>query len=211
MNRKSPVVLLLCSGFLLLFGSWLMVVISHHQYGSSRFLVSSKDQPNKMIDSMMPNNSSSGSSRIGSSTQLFDELKPIEEETTHSFGLLLLILSILMCIMVIYALLRLNLHFLPGSVVVIIIGMILGASIKATRKDLRDIVKFNAENFFLFLLPPIIFESGYTVNKGNFIGNLGTIHVFALGGTVISAITIGIGMYLIGLIPHFYSLSFLEW
>ena len=191
MSRKSCILLLLIWTVFLLLS---LRVTNRHR--SNRFVSTEDNQPTGLTPT---------------SIEMFDELKPIVEETTHSFGLLLLIISILMCIMVIYALLRLNLHFLPGSVAVILIGMILGASIKAIRKDLEDIVKFNAENFFLFLLPPIIFESGYTVNKGNFIGNLGTIHVFALGGTVISAITVGIGMYLIGLIPYFYSLSFFEW
>jgi sodium/hydrogen exchanger 8 len=139
------------------------------------------------------------------------DIKPIVEEITHSWALFLLIVSILLCVLLIYALLYLNFHYLPGSVVVIVIGMILGAFVKASGKDLHNIVKFNADNFFLFLLPPIIFESGYTVNKENFIDNLGTINVFAVGGTIISAVIVGFGLYLIGLIPHLYNLTLIEW
>lgn len=37
--------------------------------------------------------------------------------------------------------------------------------------------------FFLFLLPPIIFESGFTMDPGPFFKNFGAICLFAFGGT----------------------------
>ena len=64
--------------------------------------------------------------------------------------------------------------------------------------------------FFLILLPPIIYESGYTLHKGNFFQNIGSILVFAIIGTSISAFVIGGGVYILGAIDLAYKLSFTE-
>ena len=67
---------------------------------------------------------------------------------------------------------------------------------------LRERATFNPELFFYILLPPIIFHAGYSMRKKHFFANFGAILAFALIGTTISTIVIGVIMYGFGqLIP----------
>ena len=77
-------------------------------------------------------------------------------------------------------------------------------------EDLKKLESFSPTAFFLVLLPPIIFESGYNLHKGNFFANLGSILLFAIVGTLISALVVGGGVYILGVADLVYPLNFVE-
>lgn len=59
------------------------------------------------------------------------------------------------------------------------------------------LVNFSPTMFFVALLPPIIFQSGYTVHKRHFFSNIRGIAAFALIGTFFSTIFIGCFLYML--------------
>ncbi len=78
-----------------------------------------------------------------------------------------------------------------------IIGMIIGAIARFFLKDL-SLYQFSPEFFFFVLLPPIIFEAGYSLDRTMFFDNLGAIILYAMLGTIISTFVVGYSTYYIG-------------
>ena len=64
--------------------------------------------------------------------------------------------------------------------------------------------------FFVMLLPPIIFESGFSLDKASFFSNFGAICLYALLGTFLSCGVVGGVVWLMGLSGAMYSPSLLD-
>ncbi|VDM11228.1 unnamed protein product [Wuchereria bancrofti] len=78
------------------------------------------------------------------------------------------------------------------------------------RRDWTEVETLNPNIFFLVLLPSIIFENGYNLHKGDFFMNMFPILSFATLGTVISALTIGSALYVLGQANLMYKMSVAE-
>lgn len=159
-------------------------------------VTSQKPAPSQSADSSLPDS------------------KAVEQEHNNSMAIFFVLCVIALGILLIHMMLQTGFQYLPESIVVVFLGALIGLLINLLSEGnianwKREEV-FSPTAFFLVLLPPIIFESGYNLHKGNFFQNIGSILVFAIIGTTVSALVIGAGIYLLGLADVAYRLNFVE-
>lgn len=138
-------------------------------------------------------------------------VKAQEEEQSSGLTIFFSLLVIGICIILVHLLIKFKLHFLPESVAVVSLGILMGGFIKIIEfqelANWKEEEMFRPNMFFLLLLPPIIFESGYSLHKGNFFQNIGSITLFAVIGTAISAFIVGGGIYFLGQAEVIYKMT----
>ncbi|BFG37019.1 hypothetical protein CerSpe_232930 [Prunus speciosa] len=84
------------------------------------------------------------------------------------------------------------------SITALLLGLVAGLVVLlVTKFQSSRILVFNEDLFFLYLLPPIIFNAGFQVKKKKFFKNFTTILLFGIVGTVISFCLISLGAYLL--------------
>ncbi|XP_058761346.1 sodium/hydrogen exchanger 1-like [Vicia villosa] len=84
------------------------------------------------------------------------------------------------------------------SITALLLGLCSGVVVLlVTKFRSTKILIFNEDLFFLYLLPPIIFNAGFQVKKKQFFKNFTTILLFGVLGTVISFCLISLGAFLL--------------
>jgi len=92
-----------------------------------------------------------------------------EKEHSSSLAIAFLLFTLILTIFMIHAMLQIKFHYLPESLAIVFLGAVLGLLMTALPEaETKRVEAFSPTMFFLILLPPIIFESGYNLNKGNF-------------------------------------------
>ncbi|KAI9358899.1 Sodium/hydrogen exchanger family-domain-containing protein [Zopfochytrium polystomum] len=118
-------------------------------------------------------------------------------ETHALFIRALLMLSMILVSMNINGLLhRLKFHYLSESAVTILLGLVvaMGWTTIAYDEENADI-QLSSNFFYMVLLPPIIFEGGYTLQRVSFFSNFFTIFALAFAGALFSTFTCSVMMY----------------
>ena len=126
-----------------------------------------------------------------------EEQKEKEEQFNESIVVLLLLA--LSCTFMAYVHHKTRiLKIFPESIWAIFIGIALGVVVKYSyegKSDLEKSLEFEPHAFFLFLLPPIMFQAGFSMSASTFFRNIVTINAFAIGATVVAAFAFSLIFY----------------
>ncbi|XP_042905421.1 Na(+)/H(+) exchanger protein 2 [Parasteatoda tepidariorum] len=92
-------------------------------------------------------------------------------------------------------------NYCPESCVLLIVGVVLGLVLFFSGMTVGPLTP---TVFFLFMLPPIVFDAGYFMPNRLFFDNIISILTYAVIGTVWNALSIGVSLWAIGLTGIFY-------
>ncbi|TFK71185.1 sodium/hydrogen exchanger [Pluteus cervinus] len=122
---------------------------------------------------------------------------PEEEEYYSSWSLFLVCVLLILSLLTSYYLQIKRIRAVHETLVSIFAGMFVGLIVRlAPGTMIREMLTFKHTLFFNLLLPPIILNSGYELKQENFFRNFGSILTFAFLGTFVSAVGVGILVYI---------------
>ncbi|KAI9646129.1 monovalent cation:H+ antiporter, CPA1 (nhx1) [Ciborinia camelliae] len=125
-----------------------------------------------------------------------------QKEIFSSWALFILIMLLIVALFTSYLLQIKKVEAVHETSISIFAGMTIGLILRVSAgNSIQSLVSFDDQIFFNLLLPPIILASGYELHQANFFRNIGTILTFAFAGTFISAIVLGMVLWLYTRIP----------
>lgn len=91
--------------------------------------------------------------------------------------------------------------WVPESCLLISVGLIVGAIMHSVHEEPPAVLTSNV--FFLYMLPPIVLDSGYFIPTRPFFENIGTLLWFSVVGTLWNSMGIGVSLFAICQIEAF--------
>uniref|UniRef100_A0A2P2M8K2 Uncharacterized protein MANES_10G068400 n=2 Tax=Rhizophora mucronata TaxID=61149 RepID=A0A2P2M8K2_RHIMU len=130
---------------------------------------------------------------------------PGKEQQAAGVGILLQIMMLVLSFVLGHVLRRHKFYYLPEASASLLIGLTVGglANISDTETSIRAWFNFHEEFFFLFLLPPIIFQSGFSLSPVSTSHS----HLLCLYSQICMKLNVFFTTYLI--VVHFYRSPFL--
>ena len=108
----------------------------------------------------------------------------------------LVCLALFVCVQVAYYISYAKATVLPESTGAILVGAVVGGLFKYVYGRSMNLHNFSPDIFFFGLLPPIIFEAGYSLRRTLFFRNFGSIATYAVFGTIIASVVTGYIIYI---------------
>ncbi|UKZ95112.1 uncharacterized protein TrAFT101_009964 [Trichoderma asperellum] len=134
-----------------------------------------------------------------------------QKELFAAWALFISIMLLIIAFFTSYMLQQKKVTAIHETVISIFAGMVVGLILIITSGDsIRNLISFDYQIFFNLLLPPIILSSGYELHQANFFRNIGTILTFAFAGTFLSAVVIGLILWIFNLVPGSLKLTLVD-
>ncbi|KAH6664326.1 mitochondrial sodium/hydrogen exchanger [Plectosphaerella plurivora] len=123
-----------------------------------------------------------------------------QKELVAAWALFISVMLLIIAFLASYFLKERKIEAVHETVISIFAGMTVGLLLLVTSDDsIRNLISFDPQIFFNLLLPPIILASGYELHQANFFRYIGPILTFAFAGTFLSAVVIGLILWLYAL------------
>lgn len=124
---------------------------------------------------------------VGAALLKSDEFSPLDV-------LAITIFSSLLCICIVAGHLLERFRYVNEAIVSILLGLLAGCGVLLYSGGQSSILQFNEEIFFIYLLPPIVFNAGFQVKKKQFFRNFAAIMALGVLGVFVSFGVISAGM-----------------
>ena len=114
---------------------------------------------------------------------------------------ILIVMGLLMLAVALGHYLKKSKHkYLQESGLTVILGVVAGGLFKLFKMEsyITNLTRHFSTMFIILLLPPIIFEAGFNMNKKPFFSNFGTVIAYSFLGTFIAIFTSSILFYVVG-------------